>query len=38
MGSIEYIVLEQDATKLDELESIRRSMEGFRRFQGIEWQ
>lgn len=38
LGSIEYIVLEQDATKLDELESIRRSMEGFRRFQGIDWQ
>ncbi len=38
LGSIEYIVLEQDATKLEELESIKRSMEGFRRFRGICWE
>lgn len=37
LGSIDYIVLEQDATELDELESIQRSMEGFRRFRGIDW-
>lgn len=37
IGSIEYIVLEQDETKLDQLESIRLSMEGFRKFEGIVW-
>ena len=38
LGSIEYIILEQDATKLDELESIKRSMEGFHKFRGIVWE
>jgi len=38
LGSIEYIVLEQDATKLNQLESIRRSMEGFQKFDGIVWE
>lgn len=38
LGSIDYIILEQDATKLDELESVKRSMEGFRRFRGIQWE
>lgn len=38
LGSIEYIVLEQDATKLDELESIKKSMDGFHKFQGIIWE
>ena len=38
IGSIEYIVLEQDATKLDQLESVKRSMEGFRKFEGIVWE
>lgn len=38
LGSIDYIVLEQDATKLDELESIKRSMEGFHKFRGIIWE
>lgn len=38
IGSIEYIVLEQDATKLDQLESVKRSMEGFRKFEGIIWE
>jgi sugar phosphate isomerase/epimerase len=32
-----YIVLEQDHSRYDELESIRISMESFRRFKGIEW-
>jgi Sugar phosphate isomerases/epimerases len=38
LGSIEYIVLEQDATKLNQLDSIKRSMEGFRKFKGIVWE
>lgn len=33
----DYIVLEQDYTKLDELESIKVSMEQFKQFTGIEW-
>ncbi len=33
----DYIVLEQDYTKLDELESIKVSMEQFKKFSGIEW-
>lgn len=37
-AGVEYIVLEQDATQLDdEMESVRLSMEAFRRFSGIEW-
>ena len=38
LGSIEYIVLEQDATKLNQLESVKRSMEGFHKFNGIVWE
>lgn len=38
IGSIDYIVLEQDATKLDQLESVKKSMEGFRKFKGIIWE
>lgn len=38
LGSAEYIILEQDATKLDELESVKRSMEGFRQYDGIIWE
>lgn len=38
IGSIEYIVLEQDATKLNQLDSIKRSMEGFHKFEGIVWE
>lgn len=38
LGSVEYIILEQDATKLNQLESIKRSMEGFHRFDGISWE
>lgn len=34
---VEYIVLEQDYTQLDEIESIKLSMENFRKFSGIEW-
>jgi sugar phosphate isomerase/epimerase len=33
----EYIILEQDRTSHDELESIRISMENFKKFEGIEW-
>lgn len=36
-GNIEYIILEQDQTQLDEMESIRVSMSCFRRFSGIDW-
>ncbi len=36
--SAEYIILEQDYTRMgSEIESIQKSMEGFRRFSGIEW-
>lgn len=37
VGGIEYIILEQDATKLNELDSIKKSMVGFKKFQGIAW-
>jgi sugar phosphate isomerase/epimerase len=37
IGAAEYIILEQDFTRLDELESIRVSMEAFKRFNGIQW-
>jgi sugar phosphate isomerase/epimerase len=33
----EYIVLEQDCTQMDELESIKLSMENFKKYSGIEW-
>ncbi len=33
----EYIILEQDYSRHDELESIRISMDSFRKFAGIEW-
>lgn len=35
---IPYIVLEQDYTKLDEIESIKVSMNAFRKFHGISWE
>ena len=38
LGSVEYIILEQDATKLNQLESVKRSMEGFKKFSGISWE
>lgn len=34
---LEYILLEQDHSQLDELESIKVSMEAFKKFQGIVW-
>lgn len=34
----QYIILEQDYTKHDELESIEISMESFRKFKGISWE
>lgn len=34
---LEYILLEQDATQLDELESIRTSMGAFQKFKGVEF-
>lgn len=33
----EYIVLEQDYSQHDELDSIRISMDSFRKFNGVEW-
>lgn len=33
----EFVVLEQDATTLDEMESIKVSMEHFKKFEGLEW-
>ena len=36
--SAEYIILEQDFTRLpSQMDSIARSMQGFRKFSGIEW-
>lgn len=37
-GNIKYIILEQDATRYDEMESIKISMDTFRKFSGIEWE
>ena len=37
-SGVAYIVLEQDYTKLPELESIRVSMDAFRKFRGVEWE
>lgn len=34
--SLDYIILEQDATRLDEIESINVSMQAFRKFEGVE--
>ena len=34
--NFEYVILEQDHTKLDEIESIRKSFECFKKFKGIE--
>lgn len=34
----EYIILEQDFTKHDEIESIKISMESFRKFSGVLWE
>lgn len=34
---VDYIILEQDHTQMDSLESIKVSHEGFSRFKGVEW-
>ena len=34
--NLDYIILEQDATKLDEIESIKVSMKAFQKFKGVE--
>ena len=36
-GNIKYIILEQDATRYDEFESIRISMDCFHKFHNIDW-
>lgn len=33
----EYVILEQDATQLTPMESIKISMDNFKKFQGLEW-
>lgn len=33
----EYIVLEQDYSQHDEIESIHISMDSFKKFNGVEW-
>ena len=37
LGSVEYMILEQDFTKRDQMESVRISMESFRKYRGIAW-
>jgi sugar phosphate isomerase/epimerase len=34
---VEYVILEQDLTKIDEIESIKISMSAFKKFTGLEW-
>jgi sugar phosphate isomerase/epimerase len=34
----EYIILEQDHTQLGQIESIKLSMENFKKYTGIEWE
>lgn len=34
---VDYIILEQDHSRLDSLESVRVSREGFSKFKGVEW-
>lgn len=34
----EYVILEQDATQLEPMESIKISMENFKKYQGIAWE
>ncbi|MBC8530690.1 sugar phosphate isomerase/epimerase family protein [Gehongia tenuis] len=34
---VPYILLEQDLTKMDEIDSIETSMNAFKKFKGIEW-
>ena len=35
--NIPYILVEQDYSKYDELESIQRTMANFRKMRGLEW-
>jgi sugar phosphate isomerase/epimerase len=37
LGSVEDVILEQDFSRFDALESLRVSMEGFKKFKGIDW-
>ena len=37
IGSVEYIILEQDFTRRDQLESVIMSMESFKKYEGISW-
>lgn len=37
IGSIEYIILEQDFTKKEQFESVSISMESFKKYNGIKW-
>lgn len=37
-AGVQYILLEQDLTAIDEIESITISMDAFRKFQNIEWE
>ena len=37
LGTVEYMILEQDFTKRDQMESVRISMESFRKYRGIAW-
>lgn len=34
--NLDYILLEQDATQLDEIQSINASMQAFRKLEGVE--
>lgn len=35
---LEYIILEQDHSKLDRIESVRRSKSGLERYRGVDWE
>ena len=37
LGTVDFVFLEQDESKLDELESIKKSMTGFKKYSGLEW-
>ena len=37
LGSVEDVILEQDHSRYDSLESLRISMEGFKKYTGIDW-
>lgn len=38
IGSVEYIILEQDFTKREQFESVVMSMENFKKYEGISWE